>query len=161
MKKLLLLFAIAALIVSCQSKGNKIETVSESENDSIFMLNDSTLGDLETYTYEGILPAADCEGIKYLLAIQEQENDSTGTYTLTTTYIGADNGKDKIFTSTGKRMILQGTPGNKNTVVYQLIPNDGSEKINFLAEGDSALTLVGKDFKKAMSKLNYTIKKIK
>lgn len=161
MKKLLFLFAATAMIVSCQSKGNKMETISESESDSIAMLNDSTLGDWQTYTYEGILPAADCEGAKYLLTMQELENDSTGNYTLEITYIGVDNGKDKTFKSKGKRNIIHGIPGDKKAVVYQLIPDNDNATMHFLAEGDSALTMIGTDFKKAMSKLNYTLKKIK
>lgn len=162
MKKLLFVFAAAAMIVSCQSKGNKAEMASESETDSIAMLNDSTLGEWQTYTYEGVLPAADASGINYLLTIQEQENDSVGNYTLTMTYIGAKEGENNTFTSKGKRNIIKGVPGNKNVVVYQLVPdNSEEENMNFIMEGDSALTLVGKDFKKAMSKLNYTLKKIK
>lgn len=161
MKKLLFVFVAAAMIVSCQSKGNKMEMVSESETDSLAMLNDSTLGDWQTFTYEGMLPAADAEGINYLLTIQEQDNDSIGDYTLTMTYIGTKDGKNQTMTSKGKGNVMKGVPGNNNIIVYQLIPEDGGETMNFIAEGDSALTMVGKDFKKAMSKLNYTLKKMK
>ena len=129
MKKVFIAAALAAMIVSCGSKGNKsAEIIAESESDSIFAVNDSTLGELQTYSYEGILPAADAEGINYQLTLQEAGQDSLGTYNLTTTY-----------------QLISATPGH--------------EKTNFLAEGDSALTMIGKDFKKAVSKLNYTLKK--
>ena len=63
MKKVFIAAALAAMIVSCGSKGNKsAEIIAESESDSIFAVNDSTLGELQTYSYEGILPAADAEG---------------------------------------------------------------------------------------------------
>lgn len=161
MKKLLFVLAAAALIVSCQSKGNKTEMIVESEQDSLYMVNDSTLGDMQTYTYEGMLPAADAEGINYLLVIQSAAMDSTGTYTLTTTYIGTNDGKDKTFTDRGRTMVKNGIPNNPNAVVYELVSNDGDETVYFLAEGDSALTMVNKDYQKANSKLNYTLKRKK
>ena len=70
MKKVFIAAALAAMIVSCGSKGNKsAEIIAESESDSIFAVNDSTLGELQTYSYEGILPAADAEGINYQLTL--------------------------------------------------------------------------------------------
>ena len=51
-------------------------------------------------------------------------------------------------------------PNDSTAIIYQLVSAaPGHEKTNFVAEGDSALTMVGKDFKKAISKLNYTLKK--
>lgn len=88
-EKVFIAAALAAMIVSCGSKGNKsAEIIAESESDSIFAVNDSTLGELQTYSYEGILPAADAEGINYQLTLQEAGQDSLGTYNLTTTYLG-------------------------------------------------------------------------
>ena len=46
MKKVFIAAALAAMIVSCGSKGNKsAEIIAESESDSIFAVNDSTLGE--------------------------------------------------------------------------------------------------------------------
>lgn len=160
MKKLLFVLAVAALAVSCQSnKKNQIEVASESMEDSVFMINDSTIGELQTYTYEGMLPCADCEGINYQLVLQTVSPDSVGTYVVNATYIGGDNGKDKTLTERGKTHVLKGTAANPNAVVIQLVGNNG-ETTNFLVEGDSVLTMVGNDFKKAASKLNYSIKKV-
>ena len=161
MKKLLFVLVAAALVVSCQSKGNKAEITSESMEDSVFMVNDSTIGELQTYTYEGLLPAADCEGIQYQLVLQAVSPDSVGNYTLNTTYIGADKGKDKKFTEKGKTKVVRGTVDDQNAVIIQLVGENGDEVINFLAENDSVLTMVGKDYKKPNSKMNYSIKKVK
>jgi copper homeostasis protein (lipoprotein) len=80
MKKVFIAAALAAMIVSCGSKGNKsAEIIAESESDSIFAVNDSTLGELQTYSYEGILPAADAEGLNYQLTLQEAGQDSLGS----------------------------------------------------------------------------------
>lgn len=162
MKKLVWVWvAAAAVMFSCQSKGNKAEIVAESATDSLYMVNDSTLGETQTCVYEGILPAADTEGIKYLLTIWSQENNGDGTYSLTTTYIGADKGKDQSFHSKGKSLTKRGMPSDKNATVYQLVPEDGSETIYFLAQGDSTLTLLTSEMELPESGLNYTIKKVK
>ena len=161
MKKVFIAAALAAMIVSCGSKGNKsAEMIAESESDSLFAVNDSTLGDLQTYTYGGVLPGADVSGINYLLTLQETGEDSLGTYNLTTTYLGANNGQDQVFTDSGTVVTIIGIPNDSTAIIYQLVSAaPGHEKTNFVAEGDSALTMVGKDFKKAISKLNYTLKK--
>ena len=161
MKKFLFVLAAAGLVVSCQSKGNKTDVSSESMEDSVFMVNDSTIGELQTYTYQGMLPAADCEGIEYQLLLQTISPDSVGNYTLNTTYIGADKGKDKKFTEKGKTKVIHGTEDDQDAVIIQLVGDNGEDVINFLAENDSVLTMVGNDYKKADSKLNYSIKKVK
>lgn len=160
MKKIVFALAAIGLMASCQSKGNKAELETESMSDSVYMVNDSTFAELQTYTYEGILPAADGPGIKYNLVIQSDGPHNDGTYTLTTTYIEAENGKDKSFTEKGKTRIIKGIDENPNAIVVQLVSDKG-EKTNFLAEGESELTMVNDVFKKAMSDLNYTVTLVK
>lgn len=83
-----------------------------------------------------------------------------GTYNLTTTYLAADNGKDKAFTDSGTVTTIAGIPNDSTAIVYQLVSAaPHREKTNFLAEGDSALTMIGQEFEKAVSGLNYTLKK--
>lgn len=72
------------------------------------------------------------------------------------TYLEAENGQDKTFSSTGKRKVKKGTPVDAEAVVYELIPSDGSMEFYFQAEGDS-LTLLNQDLQKAASDLNYTL----
>ena len=75
------------------------------------------------------------------------------------TYLGTKDG-NQAFTDSGTVVTIIGIPNDSTAIVYQLISaTPGHEKTNFLAEGDSALTMIGKDFKKAVSKLNYTLKK--
>ena len=95
----------------------------------------------------------------YQLTLQEAGQDSLGTYNLTTTYLGTKDG-NQAFTDSGTVVTIIGIPNDSTAIVYQLVSaTPGHEKTNFLAEGDSALTMIGKDFKKAVSKLNYTLKK--
>ena len=49
-------------------------------------------------------------------------------------------------------------PGNDNATIWQLVSDNGDEVMNFLCENDSTLTLLGDDFTKAESDLNYSLK---
>ena len=119
---------------------------------------DSSLGAVQTLTYEGLLPCADCPGIRYDLTIRSREHSGDGTFTLSQTYLEAEDGKDVTFVTNGKRLTLKGIPGDDNATVWQLVSDNGDEVMNFLCENDSTLTLLGDDFTKAESELNYSLK---
>lgn len=122
---------------------------------------DSQLGKMLTRTYEGILPAADCPGIRYTLIIKNREHSGDGTFSLTQTYLEAEDGKDISFSSTGKRYTLRGIPDNADATVWELVPDEEEEKTYLLCDNDSTLTLLGQDFKKPETELNYSIKLVK
>lgn len=106
--------------------------------------------------YKGTFPAADGPGIVYDLTLFYQQDSDDGVYEMDATYLEAENGQDKTFSSTGKRKVKKGTPVDAEAVVYELIPSDGSMEFYFQAEGDS-LTLLNQDLQKAASDLNYTL----
>ncbi len=118
------------------------------------------LGKVIERKYEGILPAADCPGIKYNLTLCSQENSGNGVFSLKMTYLEAENGKDVTFSSTGKQLTLRGSAMNPDDTVYELVPSNGSDPSYFLVQDDS-LTLLNSQQEKAESKLNYTIKLVK
>ena len=62
---------------------------------------DSSLGDWQERTYEGVLPAADTPGIRYTLTVRNREYSGDGTFVLAMTYLEAGNGKDETVTYTG------------------------------------------------------------
>ena len=103
---------------------------------------------------------ADCPGIRYDLTIRSHERSGEGTFSLSQTYLEAEDGKDATFVTNGKCITLQGIPGEKNVTVWQLVFDNGDEVMNFLCENDSTITLIGDDFKKAETELNYSLKKI-
>lgn len=87
----------------------------------LIVYKNQALGALQTRTYEGILPAASSPGIRYSLTIQNQEHSGDGTFTLTMTYIEAENGKDAIFNYKGKRFTQRGDATNNDAIVWQLV----------------------------------------
>ena len=98
----------------------------------LIVYKNQALGALQTRTYEGILPAASSPGIRYSLTIQNQEHSGDGTFTLTMTYIEAENGKDAIFNYKGKRFTQRGDATNNDAIVWQLVADNGKDIFNFL-----------------------------
>lgn len=125
------------------------------------LVKDPKAGAVINERYTGMLPAADGPGIDYDLTIVRQEGVTRGVYALVTTYIEGENGRDAIFTETGRFVTLQGEGPNKGTEYLELTPSDDSTVHYFLKEKDGSLTMVSKDLKRADSKLNYTLKRTK
>ena len=112
------------------------------------LVKDPKAGAVINERYTGMLPAADGPGIDYDLTIVRQEGVTRGVYALVTTYIEGENGRDAIFTETGRFVTLQGEGPNKGTEYLELTPSDDSTVHYFLKEKDGSLTMVGKDLKR-------------
>lgn len=160
MKKIVAITLFPTLLVACGPKASNQGIAVAEESDSLYMVNDSTLGDLQTYQYEGLLPDGDDE-LEYQLTIQSVGLNSDGTYTSKTTYSAPGNSNSKTLTDSGKKITLIGIPNDSTAVIYQLVSNKGGENINFIVEGDSALTRVDKEFKRLVTDLKHSIKRIK
>jgi hypothetical protein len=186
MKKYLIAVAALGFLAACSGKANKQVPV-EVEEESVevaaipvqveapvlpevkekpakpvnmrdSLKTDPKKGAIIQKKYKGTIPAADGPGIVYDLTLYyQQDGPDGGVYELDATYLEAENGKDKTFSSTGKRAIKKGTPQNAEAIVYEMIPSDGSTVFYFLAEGDN-LTLLNQDLQQAASDLNYTLK---
>ena len=107
----MMIAALAAALVSCQSKGTQNnDTVAMDESVMAVTGNDSSA----VAVYEGILPAADGPGIQYVLSVDSVGPDGESGYTLVTTYLDAEGpGKNKSFTSKGKKEVIQKDVDNK------------------------------------------------
>lgn len=153
MKKVMMIAAIAAALVSCQSKGNQHNNTMD-EGVMTVASNDSS----EVIVYEGILPAADGPGIRYVLSVDSIGPDGESGYTLVTTYLDAEGaGKNVSFTSKGKRRVIPKETSNGQKTAYKLTPNDGDTPVYFVAVNDTTLRLVDENLQEAASDLNYDI----
>lgn len=85
MKKVMMIAAIAAALVSCQPKGNQNNNTMD-EGVMTVAGNDSSA----VAVYEGILPAADGPGIQYVLSVDSVGPNGESGYTLVTTYLDAE-----------------------------------------------------------------------
>ncbi|WP_294585910.1 copper resistance protein NlpE N-terminal domain-containing protein [uncultured Bacteroides sp.] len=158
MKKVMMIAAIAAALVSCQSKGNQNNDSAMDEGVMAVAGNDSSA----VAVYEGILPAADGPGIQYVLSVDSVGPNGESGYTLVTTYLDADGaGQNKSFTSKGKKEVIQKDVNKNKKTAYKLTPNNGDAPVYFVVVNDTTLRLVNDSLQEAVSDLNYDIIQVK
>ncbi|AVM53935.1 NlpE-like protein [Bacteroides zoogleoformans] len=158
MKKVMMIAAIAAALVSCQSK-NTNHNDSASANEGVTAVAENTAA---TTIYKGTLPAADGPGVQYVLSLDNLNSAEEGTYTLETTYPEAEgSGKDKSFTSKGKKQVIQKDVNNEKKTAIKLVPDNGDASLYFLIVNDSTLRLVNEELQEAAGELNYDIVLVK
>jgi len=162
MKKTLTMAAIvclAAFAVSCGNKKRVEPAVAiEAYSDSIYMVNDSTIGDLQTYIYEGMLPTDDGIPANYVLTINSYGLNADGTYTLTESYTET-NGMTRTNKDEGQKIVMVGMPNDSTAVVYELISYNSRPKMRLVAEGDSALHKLDKDLKRVSQDVKHKLRR--
>ena len=164
MKKMLTMAAaacLAALAVSCGNK-KKVEPLAavEAYSDSIYMLNDSTIGELQTFVYEGVLPTDAGVPANYVLTINSYGLNADGTYSLTESYTET-NGLTRTSYDEGQKLVLVGMPNDSTAVVYEFISYSNRPKMHLVAEGDSVLHKVDKDMKRVSHDAKHKLKRVK
>src|SRR4029453_1594701 len=101
-------------------------------------------------TYTGILPCADCAGIRTDLWIYaEQPSGEASRYGLRETYIGTRGG-DRTFERTGRLNIVHGSASDRDATVYQLDEHADARR-NFVRAGDTELRLLDRELKELKS----------
>lgn len=143
MKTILTAAAASAAILLASCAGN-----SDKKSDSESIQNMPVITD-ETVTavsFEGLIPAADTEGIEYLVDL-----DGNGNFKMTQTPKG-----DNAVAQTTNGTYTQET-SDGNVTFYQLVsPTDTTY---FVVSSDTTIDLVGPDLKPADSGLKYTLTK--
>lgn len=146
--------AIAAALVSCQSKGNQNNVTVMDEGVMAVEGNDSSA----VAVYEGILPAADGPGIEYVLSVDSVGPNGESGYTLVTTYLDAEGaGKNKTFTSKGKKEVIKKDVNKTKKTALKLTPSNGDAPVYFVIVNDTTLRLVNDSLQETVSDLNYDI----
>ena len=84
------------------------------------------------------------------------------TYNWTSPWTDAEGpGKNKSFTSKGKKEVIQKDVDNKKKTAIKLTPNDGDTPVYFVVVNDTTLRLVNDSLQEAVSDLNYDIIQVK
>ena len=162
MKKMLTMTVIACLAacaISCGNKKEKSASVGyESYSDSIYMVNDSTIGELQTYIYEGMLPTDDGIPANYLLTIESYDLNADGTYSLIESYTEA-NGITRTHRDEGEKIVIWGMPNDSTAIVYELVSYSSRPNLRLAAEGDSALHKIDKNFKRVSHDVKHKLRR--
>jgi uncharacterized lipoprotein NlpE involved in copper resistance len=103
--------------------------------------------------YQGVLPCADCQGIRTELTLFEEDF----TYRLVETYLGTPEG-DRIFESEGVWSTVQGTAEKPDARIYQLKPAKAGESRSFLVIDDQQIRQLDREGREIVeSQLDYTL----
>lgn len=158
MKKVIMLAAVVAALVSCQSKANK---GSEAGSDTLAIEVTSPLSETSE-VYQGTLPAADGPGIDYVLALNTSVNGNDTTYSLEMTYLDAEGpGKNKAFTYKGKQERISKVVNQKTKQAFKLTTDDGDAPMYFVVVNDSTLRLANESLEDFQTNLNYNLVKVR
>ncbi len=84
--------------------------------------------------YEGVLPCADCQGIRTELTLF----DGDFTYRLVETYLGTPDG-DRTVESDGRWSLLRPDRRDPEVAIYQLRPDEPGDVRNFLVVDDQQI----------------------
>ena len=162
MKKMLTMTAIACLAacaISCGNKRDKSAPIGyESYSDSVYMVNVTTTADTETYTYEGMLPTDAGIPANYLLTIYSYDLNSDGSYTLTESYTET-NGTARTHYDEGEVLVMVGMPNDSTAIVYELISYNNRPRMHLVAEGDSALHKIDRNFKRVSHDIKHKLRR--
>ena len=151
---------IATSAVSCGNKNKKNvpDAVIETYSDSIYMINDSTIGEIQTYIYEGMLPTDEGIPANYVLTINSYGINEDGTYSLTESYTET-NGMTHNNKDVGEKMVFVSMANDSTAIIYELISYNNRPKLRLVAEGDSVLHKVDKDLKRVSNDIKHKLKK--
>jgi len=128
------LIALGAL-VGCAGSGS-----SSSTSDSADLLG----------TYTGLLPCADCAGIRADLRLYAER------YELRETYIGTRHG-DRTAEKTGRVKVVRGSASDKEATVYQLDAEVADARRYLVRAGDSELRLLDRERKELLSSAPHSL----
>ncbi len=149
MKKTIILSAavLSLFFTSCNSCGScdKPQGVAI-ESDSIFMINDSTVGDMQTFIYEGTLPMNGGNVGDVILTLRTLSLNEDGTYSITTDYVDEAIATEN---DNGDMVVMIGIPNDSTAVVYEFISATGKPKMNFKLSSDSSLVKLNSNMQPA------------
>ncbi|MFT3705895.1 MAG: copper resistance protein NlpE [Agriterribacter sp.] len=166
MRKILLLFLIVTVYIGCTSNASD-KVVDNAGIDSALAAKNKAGREMDSAkpvligVFQGVIPCADCEGIRTELTLyQDAANSENNTYTLTETYLNTKNKTgDTTFSSTGKWDILRGIKGDATATVYFLNYDEPEEARYFLKKSETTITLLDKEQHVISTALNYSLEK--
>lgn len=118
--------------------------------------------------FTGVLPAADCDGIRYTLTLEYDADDKDGDYKLIETYIQADTtettGYKDLRSVTSEGDFTVNKQGDKTYLKLVKDVKDSSaeasDNLYFVVDSESAITLTNSDLEVSTTPgMNYTLKK--
>lgn len=105
--------------------------------------------------YSGVLPCADCAGIRTTLTLYQDEDGNPSRYQMRMEYLGTS--ADIAHTDSGNWASTTTTLNGQQYPLYILDPRTKDGQQRFIRNARNAVELVGADGEPADSGLNYTL----
>lgn len=112
--------------------------------------------------YWGILPCADCAGIRTELTLtQDSQTNQPQRYELTETHLGTMSQEEKPVTTRGRWSVLRGIDGDPDATVFALDGGGVPERARrFERLSDRELRQLDREGKRIDSSLNYVLARV-
>ncbi|MBF4516766.1 copper resistance protein NlpE N-terminal domain-containing protein [Flavobacterium sp. ANB] len=159
MRNLVLIFAVAGQLISCNSKKNE-QIIKPLSKENPVIAKDSLI---KVNIYEGLLPCADCSGIETVLKIYQGDGTiESYKFELTTIYKGKQ--PEKTFTQKGNFNYERGLENDPDGTIYVLNwdkPESDRIYYGYKSENPKKMYLLTNKREIIKSELNYflTLKK--
>lgn len=88
--------------------------------------------------YQGLLPCADCEGIRIVLRLENSPNKRERGYELTETYQGTKDG-DREYVRSGIYEVVYGLENDPGAMAIRLLDDSGAPLKSFLQDKEGML----------------------
>lgn len=129
MKKIIMIMAAAALLTGCNGNKNGNATSAATGSTAVADSSATTTGAADSSVYGGMVPAADCEGIRYRIAVDSSKKNFTmkEDYMETATKVKEtfyEKGTVAPYEKAGKKALKLTTKGNDS--YYLLTVNDST-----------------------------------
>jgi copper homeostasis protein (lipoprotein) len=155
-----ILIIVTLLVFSCDSpseeKKYEGETASSPSDEKEIILENR--GSTWVY-YSGVLPCADCSGIKTELKLENSPEKLERTYELTETYLETPDG-DRKYVISGIYEVIYGLKDKPGAMAIRLLDEESMPTKSFLQDKSGKLTLLDKQEKTIDSDLNYTLEMV-
>lgn len=146
MKRILFLLAVTALFAACN--GNKNAKTASAQDSTAIDSTDTSAQNGDSLVYEGMTPAADCEGIRYRIAMDAQKKN----FTAKEDYMETETQVKNTFYEKGTI-----APYEKNGKKGLKFSTGKDDALYFVTVGDSTLRMVNDELEEAVSG-NYDLK---
>jgi hypothetical protein len=108
-------------------------------------------------TYQGLVPCADCIGIRMELQL-ENVGAAKRSYYLKQTYMDKEK-EERTLESRGSWSVVKGNSQDPNAVILQLLPSGEYAPLYFVKTSESEIRLLDRDQNEVKGKLNATLKR--
>lgn len=159
-KRFICLAAFGIILAGCQKKEAPAPKPAAQETQSVAQTTPATDTLIVEKVYEGILPCADCSGIKTQVKVNRKEGDTAASvFEMTQTYMGKE--PNHVFVTKGNYALQRGLDDDSNATVYIFNPEKSKDEQGYYAiysNDPNTMYVLDRDMKKNRSDLNYALK---